>query len=440
MFLHFFFVFLFFLASLFSSEIGLSIILSAHAIAMIIDRMFIRKLSIDPLVCYGIYSFLVGIANIEMIQNVHNGSVPFAYAYIIPEHINVSVQLFYLGNAFIFIGYELFSKRSFFHIDVDIDEKYHVILFRIMLLLSIRRLLFHDAFFGALTNILTVFSSVGIVFFARLWGRFDDKRYRNYAITLFLLQTVFAFMYSYLRSEILLPTVSIFIGYFLGKNSIRAMFSYRVLPFVVLGLLFNSFFAFYGAARTDLDKGFVRFTQIQRIAEMNDVYEEGENEKGESVLYRASVLPQVTNVVELVKSRGYFDGDAMAPLLIALVPRILWPDKPLIGLGAWFATEIGQGLQTDSWYTNSINMTIQGHLFLDFGWVGMAIGCILVGGLLASLWNATQFYKSPYNITGITLGGYLLLTGLQGIGADLQIIITFISYYGIFFFIRRVVK
>ena len=83
-------------------------------------------------------------------------------------------------------------------------------------------------------------------------------------------------------------------------------------------------------------------------------------------------------------------------------------------------------------------MTIQGHLFLDFGYMGIVIGCMLIGGFLALLWSSTDFYRSPYNITGITFGGHLLMSALTGIGSDLQILVTLISYYLIFIFLKRV--
>jgi hypothetical protein len=407
---------------------------------MLIDRHLIRKLQIDPLFCYGVYSFFVGIANIYLITSLETGDVPIGYAYVIPENIIDSIGIFFVGNAFIYMGYELFSKNSFYSVALYIEKrKSHEILFWVMLALSARTLFLTEGIFGSLTTILTVFSSVGIVFFARLWARFDDKTYRNYALVLFVFQTVYALMNSYLRMSLLMPTLAIALGYFLGKGSMKMMFSYRIIPVLILLFLFNAFFSFFGENREDFGEvaGIERIKKIVTTSQTEKVYEE--QEKKESIIYRASVLPQMTNVVGLVKNRGHLNGDASAPLLIALIPRFLWPDKPLIGLGAWFATEIGMGLQTDSWYTNSINMTIQGHLFLDFGWIGVILGCMLIGGFLVSLWNSTEFYKSSYNITGITLGGYLMLMAIQGIGADLQIIITYISYYFIFLFMKKVI-
>jgi hypothetical protein len=116
----------------------------------------------------------------------------------------------------------------------------------------------------------------------------------------------------------------------------------------------------------------------------------------------------------------------------------LWPDKPLIQLGAWFALEIGVATTTDyGRANNSINMTVAGELFLDFGWLGVILGSLLFGGFISVLWNSTYFYSSEYNLTGIIFGGYLIMLSI-GSYADLQIVVTLLSTYLIFFAIKKV--
>jgi hypothetical protein len=146
--------------------------------------------------------------------------------------------------------------------------------------------------------------------------------------------------------------------------------------------------------------------------------------------------------VNLVEKNGLYLGQASAPLVAALVPRFLWPDKPQIQLGAWFALEIGAASisSTSGRANNSINMTIPGELYLDFGWFGVVVGGILFGGLVGLFWNAAKFNDSAYNILGALWGGYLLLFALFGIGADLQIIVTLLSTYIIFLVIKKLAK
>jgi len=117
---------------------------------------------------------------------------------------------------------------------------------------------------------------------------------------------------------------------------------------------------------------------------------------------------------------------------------VLWPDKPLIQIGAWFALEIGIGSKTSlGTANNSINMTVAGELYLDFGWIGVILGSLLFGAFLAILWNSTRFYSSVYNITGTIFGGYLIILA-TGSYADLQVLVTLLSTYLIFLFIKKI--
>src|ERR1044071_527296 len=251
MFLHFFFILIYFFLSLFSSEFALSILLSTHAAVMLVERHLVRKLHIDPLTCYGLYSLLAGIANLVLLEDMKTDNLPIGYSYIIPANIPESIGIFFVGNAFIFMGYELFSKRSFPSIAYLIkNPKSHRLLFYVMVLLSLRTLFFHEGILGSLTTILSVFASIGIVFFARLWGKFDDKTYRQYAVVLFVLQTIYAILFSYLRISMIMPTVSLALGYFLGKGSVKVMLSYRAIPLLVALYVFNSYFSFLGENRT----------------------------------------------------------------------------------------------------------------------------------------------------------------------------------------------
>ena len=83
-------------------------------------------------------------------------------------------------------------------------------------------------------------------------------------------------------------------------------------------------------------------------------------------------------------------------------------------------------------------MTIPGQCYLDFGWPGVIVICLLVGMFLAVLWNAAQFYSLDYNFAGTIFGAYLAQWVVLGVGADLQIVITFLSTYLIFWAVKSV--
>ena len=134
--------------------------------------------------------------------------------------------------------------------------------------------------------------------------------------------------------------------------------------------------------------------------------------------------------MDLVKDNGYYNGTTIAYLSYAFIPRFIWPEKPWIVQGRWFALEIGQArLVEDRGVSNSINMTIPGELYLNFSWWGVVIGCLIAGFLFAGFWNSCGFWEDFNNITGGLFGFYLFFQGLGDIGPDLQIFVTLIAMY-----------
>jgi hypothetical protein len=81
--------------------------------------------------------------------------------------------------------------------------------------------------------------------------------------------------------------------------------------------------------------------------------------------------------------------------------------------------------------TNSVNMTIPGELYLNYGWLGVVSGLGIFGWLLALLWDRAAFWRASANTLGSAFGYYLLWVGLT-MAADLQIVVTLIAMYLLF--------
>lgn len=78
-----------------------------------------------------------------------------------------------------------------------------------------------------------------------------------------------------------------------------------------------------------------------------------------------------------------FEGIEQFLLLPAnLIPRALWPDKPILSRGQWFSVTF-RGL--DETTTSSSAMTLFGESYLFFGWTGVVIGMLIAGAALAVL-------------------------------------------------------
>lgn len=388
---------------------------------------------------------VVTFANLSFINKITESGVKeyFIYSYIIRDRIQEGVALWAIGNSFIFIGMHLFRNTSLPRIDVQISSKKVITnIYRFIFVLLLLNLSGTAVNFGFITGgfqkILVLLNLMGIMFFARLWVVEKEVRYRNYALMLVVLQTLVALFSSYLRSDLVTPTLSFFGGYFIGLGRAKYVFSYRAVPLLLVMLIFSVLFNALSASRSHfvdvftnqkpVDQGYVDLSVQERLSDRGGALE------------RSSNIAQLTNVIHLVERNGYYQGRASLPLAYALIPRVLWPGKPSIELGAWFALEIG--VATISSYTgranNSINMTIPGELYLDFGWIGVILGCTLFGGMLSAFWNASHFNSSPYNITGVLWGGYLIQLAVFAFGSDLQLLVSFLSTYLTFLIIKKI--
>lgn len=387
---------------------------------------------------------LAMLANIVILNKIaiQGLSDTFMYNYIDMESVGDATLILCLGNSAIFIGYEVFAKKSFPSIYVEIKSPQalkniftFIVVFTLMNVTGYGVNL--SVFGGGVQKVFSLLIVVGILFYARLWAKEENKKYRSYALFLCFMQTVIALYGAFLRAELVTPVVALAVGYFIGKGEIKYVFSYRIIPLIVALMVFSVFFQTLGGNRAHFIDAFSSSNTTDNTNSSYTVQEEHTEEGG--VLQRSANLAQVSNVVKLVKANGIYEGVASAPLAAAFIPRFLWPDKPIIQLGAWYALEIGvASVQEGGRANNSVNMTIPGELYLDFGWVGLFIGCFLFGGLIAAFWNASKFTESPYNLTGTLWGGYLLLYALGGIGADLQIVISLTSTYIVFFIIKKI--
>ncbi len=432
------FLFLYVILSGFLSGAELFILLTVHFIICVIVHLR-KKIAITPVFIFYLGVIIVNIANVSLISQVENHHIT-TYTYIVPKYINQAALIWCISSTLCVIGYQLTIKKSLPAIDVEIRKKKTLQnLFWILFIANILTIIG----FGMLTKggnqfakIFGLLNSIGILFYARLWAKGKNRTYRMYAILLYVVETYIALTSSFLRFELILPTFYLFAGYFIGKGNLKYIFSYRIIPLVAILVFYSSVFSTLQHNRSN-------FISVFTGGDDEEEREEPREKQGENsgaLLNRSANLAQITNVVNLVEKNGLYSGAASAPMITALVPRVLWPEKPLIQLGAWFALEIGVGSKTSmGTANNSINMTVAGQLYLDFGWIGVVLGSFLFGAFLAILWNATRFYSSEFNLTGTIFGGYLFLLSI-GSYADLQVVITLLSTYLIFLFIKKISK
>lgn len=403
--------------------------------------VFFRKNRFSLIHFYFLGLLISVLANMKLIYDFNFGDGVPAYPYAIPEFFPIGALVFALGNQAICIGFESIRNFKIPKVDfsVSLSNKNLKRVFVIGLIFSFKKFWLFFSLPGSFQTIMDVIPIICIFILGKYAGKFKLSILYNYAIILTISVGFNAFLFSYLRMEIILPILVFLLSYFIGSNNLKSFFSLKFVPVIALILVFLSFFSLFGDQRSQLSVGFDRITQFAE-SDSNAAIAQIDAEEKLTPFERSSNIAQVSAIIGLTYDNGYYNGLASVPLAAALIPRIFWPEKPIIALGVWFALEIDAASETEDWYNNSINMTIPGNLFLDFGWPGLMIGCFLIGVFIKLLWDSTNFYGSRFNILGTFLGVYLLFTGFLGIGADLQILITYLAIYIVLYILSLILK
>lgn len=410
-----------------------------------------KREELNVLMAFMVSVIVTALANAILVYRLNKYGInkESMYNYVILKYVRDAVVLSAIGNTCIFIGYEVFKKKSLPPITVMVtNPKTLDIIFRIAVVLAVANFAGYVVNFGKISGgfqkFVTLFYDMSVLFFARLWGKEESKKYRTYAIILCIFRVLIALFTAYLRIELLQPFIIFFGGYFLGKGRMKYVLSFRIVPALVVMVSFSLVFATLGANRAQFAKVFFKDEDAEQVVTVMErsyaITSEQESDRN-NVLIRGANIAQLSNIFSLVERNGFYNGKISLPLIAAFIPRFLWPEKPSFELGTWFALEIGVATVNPltNRANNSVNMSIPGQLYMDFGYPGVIIGCFFVGLILASFWNAAQFNASPNNIFGTIWGGYLLFFSLFGIGADLQIFVTLTSTYIAFLLIKRLI-
>ncbi len=285
---------------------------------------------------------------------------------------------------------------------------------------------------GTISALIWLLPQLIVFALARRGVMIGNRRMVFAALGLAVLEALRALMFDFLRSDIIAPVIAFAIGTVLGARSFRVVRSSFFLPIYALTALFILYFGLFGEERSRMSVGVGRLEQLAELSEMEETGGYTPGEQRQTLLTRLTTFNQLTQVARIVEEDGHLGGTTLEYLGYAFIPRVLWPEKPKIAKGAWFALRIGQARVGESGsITNSVNMTIPGELYLNYGWLGVLAGLSIFGALLAILWDRVAFWDAMSNTLGSAFGYYLLWVGLT-MAADLQIIVTLIAMYLLF--------
>ena len=247
---------------------------------------------------------------------------------------------------------------------------------------------------------------------------------------------VYSAMFSYMRGEVAYPLFAFFLAFLMRKAVTRRVV---VIASLVL-IVFSFFYKVTGDTRGEDIFGTERIEVILSgfLGDHSDSVLAGNNEGGDSALMsliaRGCNFGQLSQVARVADEEGLYYGRTLEYLSYAFIPRLIWPEKPLITPGQWFAEKIGHGSRiSETQFSNSINMTVAGELYLNFGWFGAVAGLALMGFLYAVFWESTDFYGKRNNPIGHGLAISILLQAIGGssAGAILQLIFFYLGMLSI---------
>lgn len=352
-----------------------------------------------------------------------------------PQHLFEGLALFCVGNIVISEVLRFFCRDmlpGLAQTDAERAPWWPIFIFSFFLFF-INALLPKGAL-GAVSSVVGIMVH-GSVLYLSFEAHLQQSRVR---INLLLVYTIFlsfyAFKVSYLRYEIILPWVAYYFGELIARKRFAIFSTQSKVLFVVLMLLVPPLFTYLGKTRASGDPAHKRLEVVaENLSASGD-------DRGETILTRLSFINQVTNVVHLVNKKGFYEGKTLAYFSYAFIPRFVWPEKPLIKQGQWFAEEAGLAYRDKQGrVNNSINMTVPGEFYLNFGWAGVIVGCWFFGVFFAFIWN---------NVQGNSLASWafrynLLFGSMAGLGADLQVVVTLTAFflmYQFYFWIHKHVR
>ncbi len=192
-------------------------------------------------------------------------------------------------------------------------------------------------------------------------------------------------------------------------------------PVLAAALLFAPFLvtkaAFRERAWTGASLGLVERTGLF-LSITYDALAKGELQTGsasETIRDRASHLSTLAYVMEATPTIvPYWGGGSYGTLVWSLVPRVLYPDKPVKTLGQEFGHRY-QFLGAED-ATTSYNFEQLVEMYANFGWLGAMVGMAALGALYRML------RKWLGGGDGGALVGALVWTGLLSLECDFSVV------------------
>ena len=307
----------------------------------------------------------------------------------------------------------------------------------VVLVLQLRFVQFGNGTFSSLYG-----TGVPLVVFvlAREASRCGSRKWLWAAALLAYAGATRAVFFEVLRALILLPIAALILGCLVGARGLKPFRQLPLLPMYAGLAIFFLFFQTFGEERATAGYGLERVQEM--AARRDDAARQGQATSAGSAasLARQTSFNQVSQIVRLTQTDGFEYGSTLDYFAYVFIPRFVWPDKPIIAKGRWFAERLGFGMwRVDGGFTNSINMTVPGEWYLNFGWPGTIIGGVLVGFCMGLFWNAGHFWSGE-SAPLVGAYGFSILAFTWQLNVDTEVIPSVVSLYLVFLVSSRLLR
>ena len=159
----------------------------------------------------------------------------------------------------------------------------------------------------------------------------------------------------------------------------------------------------------------------------------------DSLLYRQFEPTAVGFIYSEVNARGFLYGETMKPLAYAFIPRIIWPQKPVVSLGTWFTAYLGFAGSPEEATTNT-GTYAAGEFYWNFGIVGVIAGMFLIGACIAAIYKGVG--EGPHSSILGALFFYIAVIRIVELSSATENIPEFVfvllAFWGTRFMARRI--
>jgi hypothetical protein len=202
--------------------------------------------------------------------------------------------------------------------------------------------------------------------------------------------------------------IYIFLGIYLRKRSWRVMAVGGLVSILVIFVLAGFTLAVRGAL-SDVTGIFYKGTIGQRVSAITEVWE-GDVSSSYALTTREVFQGRICYVPDQVFAMDRYEsgsgGDSLRMVLYALIPRFIWPEKPIISSTA---TEYNRLMTGSGGSANGPG--VYGEFFWNFGWIGVVMAALFLSIAFAMLntysravLTESQLSLLPVVIMGITMG------------------------------------